>query len=157
MEFKIHSNLESSLLEVFLKTKMASLKSHRERSRKREGETLVGRMPKRLISMAVKFKLVVTLSMTQRILMIPLRTNLLMLMKGAFLKVSQMESQELLTEMTRIILPISKSAISNQERSRDKRQVGRVLQLEIQLLLDLSEKMRLILSKKLPKMTMMNR
>jgi hypothetical protein len=56
MEFKIHSNLESSLQEVFLKTKMASLKSHRERSRKREGETLVARMPKRLILMAVKFK-----------------------------------------------------------------------------------------------------
>ena len=157
MECKIHSNLVSSLLEAFLKTKMASLKSRRERNRKREEETLVVRMPKKLILMAVKFKLAATLSMIQRILMIPLRINLLMLMKGVFLKVSQMESQELLTEMTRIILPISKSAISNQERFKDKGLVVIVPLLETQLLSDLLEKMRLILSKRLPKMTMMNR
>ena len=156
MECKIHSNLVSSPLEAFLKTKMASLKSRRERNRKREEETLVVRMPKKLILMAVKFKLAATLSMIQRILMIPHRTNLLMLMKGAFLKDSQMESQELLTEMTKIILPISKSAISNQVRSRDKRRAARVPQPATQLSLDQSERMRQILSRKLPKMTMMN-
>ncbi len=94
--------------------------------------------------------------MTQKTNMIRLRTNLLMLMRGAFLKDSQMESQELLTEMTRIILPISKSAISNQERSRDKKRVEKVPQPATQLSLDQSERMRQILSRKLPKMTMMN-
>jgi len=94
--------------------------------------------------------------MTQKIPMIPLRTNLLMLMKGAFLKDTLMESQELSTEMTRIILLISKSAISNQERSRDKKLVARVPQLVTQLLLDQSERMRQIPSRKQPKMTMMN-
>jgi hypothetical protein len=157
MECKILFNLVSSLLEAFLKIKMASLKNHRERSRKREGETLDVRMPKKSILMVVRFRLEVTLLMTQRIPMIPLRTNLLMLMKGAFLKVSQMESLELLTEMTKIILPISKSAISNQERSRDKKLVVKVPQQETQLSLDLSEKMLPIQSKRLPKMTMMNR
>jgi hypothetical protein len=139
-----------------LKTNKSSLKNLRERSRKREGETLVERMPKKLILTAVRFRLAATLSMTQKTHMIPLRTNLLMLMKGAFLKDSQMESQELLTEMTRIILPISKSAISNQVRSRDKRRAARVPQPATQLSLDQSERMRQILSRKLPKMTMMN-
>lgn len=114
-------------------------------------------MPKKLILMAVRFRLAVTLSMTKKILMILHRTNLLMLMKGAFLKDSQMESLELLTEMTKIISPISKSAISSQERFRDKKRVVRVLLLATQLSLDQLEKMRPILSKKLPKMTMTNR
>lgn len=157
MEFKIHSNLVSSLLEAFLKINKSSLKNQCERSQKREGETLIVRMPKKLILMAVRFRLAVTLSMTKKILMILHRTNLLMLMKGAFLKDSQMESLELLTEMTKIISPISKSAISSQERFRDKKRVVRVLPPATQLSLDQLEKMRPILSKKLHKMTMTNR
>lgn len=94
--------------------------------------------------------------MIQKTLMIQPRTNLLMLTRDEFPKANQMESQELLIAMIRIISPISRSAISNLERSKDKKRVVRVLPLVTQQSLGLFVRMPPILLKRPLRMMMMN-
>lgn len=98
--------------------------------------------------MVVRYKLAATRSMIQKTLMIPHRTNLLMRMRDVFPKASQMESQELLIAMIRIISPISRSATSNLSRFKDKKLVVRVRPLVTLQSSDLSVRTPQILSKR---------
>jgi hypothetical protein len=88
MACKTLFSLAYSLQEVFLRIN----RYHRERNPKREEEDLTGKMDKKLLSMAARFKWEEIHSMTTKILTILLRTSLLTLMRGASHRARQMES-----------------------------------------------------------------